>query len=442
MRQRRRPLLWAVLAALALSTACEADASPGGGAASDPATSTQPSGGEPSPSLDEQGARIAWPDGTAVDLGFLDVPTPEGASEAQVDIVRSIDYDARIGPVPSIRAISPNGVALLDFIDPAAFDMETWTLNATTPVSLWTDKGTEELGDTTTFIPGDPHRQVISGGFVGDSVTWKETASINMFTSDWRMFRRDLDGGDIELLARSEQVHPDGGLPRAVGGPALTASGDRVAWHTSYLRDDGSWRTKLVSVPGAGGELRDEADLVAMPEGVTDGWVVLRMIDRTVAGAETGWEIQDPNAVASIDLVEPGGEVRVLVEFPGGTGAEWGVSQIAAGGGEVYAWSASDGDVYVSSVEGVEVLRLRQPAGMHVVPHSLAVCDERVVWSAADIEEEAPAITYVFDPADGQITRLPSEHSLGNAVCGGPYIAWTEVSVDDFDAQTAILVRQ
>lgn len=441
MRQRRRPFLWALLVAVALSTACEADTAPGG-AATAAATSSGPSGEAPSaPEVAEPDVHIARPDGTAVDLIDIEVPSPAEAGEAQVDIVRTFDFDGLAGPVPSVRAISQEGVALVDAMDPAAFDMETWTLNATTPVSLWTESGMEPVGDTTSLVPGDPHRQVISGAFVGDSVVWKETASIDMFLSDWRMFRRDIDGGDVELLARSEQVHPEGDLPRAVGGPALTRSGDRVAWHTSYPRDDGTWRTKLLSVPGAGGELREEADLAAMPEGVADGWVVLRMVDRSVDGAEKSWEIQDPNSVASIDLIEPGGQAHTLVTFPGGTGQAWGVAQIAAGGGDVYAWSASDGHAYVSTVDSTEAVRLVQPPGTQVVPHSLAVCDERVVWSAGGIEEEAPAVTYVFDPADRQITRLPSEHSLGTTVCGGRYIAWTEVALDDIDARTATLAR-
>lgn len=443
MRQRRRPLTWALLAVVALSaTACEAGTAPGG-AATAPATAREPDTEESvtPPGLTAD-PRLAWPDGSPVQVADIDVPMPADVEGAQVEVVRTLEYDRETGPVPSVRAVSPDGIALVDSMDPAAFDMDTWTLKATTPVNVWTDHGLEPLGDTTALIPDDPHRQVISGAFVGDTVIWKETASTDLFVSDWRMFRSDTEGGDIALLARSEQVHPEGQLPRAVGGPMLTPSGNRVGWHTTYVREDGTLRTKLVSVPATGGELRDEADLVAMPEGVDAGWVALRMIDQTVAGAEEGWEIQDPNAVASIDLIEPGGSARTLVEFPGGTGKTWGIAEIAAGGGDVYAWSTSDGYVYASSVDREQVMRLRHPSDMQPAPHSLAVCNERVVWSvSAGTEEGAPA-TYLFDLTDEQVTRLPSESSLGNTVCGGPYIAWSEMALEDPDAHTLTLARQ
>lgn len=441
MRQRRRPLLWALLAVVTLTAACEANASPGG-AATAPTSISEPDNvqatAETGPSM-----HMAWPDGAGIEPTVITVPAPADARPAHVEIERTLDYDMTTGPIPTVRAISLEGVALVDSMDAAAFDTDTWTLTATTPVNLWTDSGLEPVGDTTALVPGDPHRQVISGAFVSETVTWKETASTDMFQSDWRMFRRDIDGGEVEVLARSEQVHPEGRLPRAVGGPMLAPFGDRVAWHTTYAREDGTLRTKLVSVPATGGELRDEADLVAMPEGVDDGWVVLRMIDQTVAGAEEGWEIQDANTVASIDLIEPGGSARPLVVFPRGTsGNTWGIAEIAAGGGDVYAWVASDGEVYTASLDGETVVRLRQADGLQPVPHSLAVCDERVIWSAAGTEDGAGSATYLFDPADGQVTRLPSGSSVGDNVCGGSYIAWTETDIEDPDARTLILVRQ
>lgn len=437
-------MLWALLAVVAFSTACEADASPGG-AASAPAATTEPIDDQSMTPDTDPHALMAWPDGETVEIADIDVPAPGQARTAHVELLRTMDFNAMAGGTLTVRAVSAGGVALVDSMDPEAFDLDTWMLNATTPVSLWTDSGLEPVGDTTGLVPGDPHRQVIGAAFAGETVTWQETASTNLFVSDWRMFRRDLDGGNVELLARSEQVYPDGNLPGAVGNAMLVPSGDRVGWHTTFAREDGTLRTRLVSVPAEGGDLRQEADLVAMPEGVADGWVALRMVDQSVPGAEEGWQIQDPNTVASIDLVEPGGSARALIEFPGGadgTSYSWGIAQLAAGGGEVYAWSASDGQAYAASVDGSRVVRLRQPPGMEVVPHSLAVCDERVVWSAADAAEESPAVTYLFDPTDEQITLLPSENGLGNATCGGSYIAWTEVSLDDIDVRSINLARQ
>lgn len=448
MRQRWRFVLGALLPLVVLTAACEEGAGPEG-AATVPTVLAEPDGDESvAPAIPHADASVtaemAWPDGRAVDVIDIVVPAAEDATVADVEVVRTIDFNGMTGESLTVRAVSADGAALFDAMDREAFDMEAWGLNATSPVHLWTEIGLEPVGDTTELVHGDPHRQVISGALVGDALTWHETASVDMFVSDWRMFRRNVDGGDVELLARSEQVHPAGDLPTAVGDAKLAPSGDRVGWHTTYARDDGTLRTRLVSVPTAGGELREEADLVAMPEGVADGWVVLRMIDQSVPGAEKGWEIQDPNTVAGIGLVEPGGGSRTLVELTGGadgTTESWGLAQLAAGGGEVYAWTASDGHAYAATVDGRTVTRLRQPPGMEVVPHSLAVCDELVVWSAAGPAEESPVFTYLFDPASEEIALLPSTNSLGQTTCGGSYIAWTEISPHDVDERTLTLAR-
>ncbi|PYG01725.1 hypothetical protein SAMN05216184_101189 [Georgenia satyanarayanai] len=358
---------------------------------------------------------LTGPDGSPLSVTELDIPAPDDAAEVTVEVLRTLSYregeDATVTP----RAVSPSGEVLISTTDPGSFDGAALELLATTPVHLWTEEGLDPLGSTEALVPGDAHRQVVSATFAGGSPAWHETTGLQAGTSDWRMVARP--GAAPVLLARSEQLFPAGELPGLAGHPRLTAAGDRVGWETVEEREDGTLRTRLVSVPVSGGELRTEAELATMPAGAADGWVTVRVEDRDVVGVdEDGGPLA---AQTSIDVVTPGGDTRTLVELHGGT-----VSQLAAGGGQVLAW-ADQTDVYVGTTGRSAVQRLVAAPGTSVVPSSLAVCGEHVVWAASSTG--GPATTYVLHPATGRAGALPAVAGDATIVCGGPYLAWTQV---------------
>ncbi len=371
-------------------------------------------------------ASLTGPDGSALVVTELSLPAAQDAPEARVEVLRTLPEgeDGTVTPY----AVSSSGEVLVSTFAPDSFDAGALELLATTPVHLWTEDGLVPLGSTGALVPGDPHRQVVSATFADGSPAWHETTGVQVGTSDWRMFARRGDAP--ALLARSEQVVP-AELPGLVGHPQLAAAGDRVGWETVEEREDGTLRTRLVSVPAAGGELRVEAELAAMPAGTAAGWVTLRLEDRDVAPVDEDGQPLEAAAGTSIDLVAPGGVARTLVELDGLP-----VSQLAAGGGEVLAWS-DETDVHVGTTVGSVVHHLLPAPGTSVVPWSLAVCDERVVWAAAPAD--GPATTYVFDPATGAVGVLPAVPGDGGTVCGGPYLAWTQA--DDDGERVVTLAR-
>lgn len=371
---------------------------------------------------------LSGPDGSPLAVTELSLPAPQDAPEAGVEVVRTLPYREGEDPTVTPLAVSPSGEVLVSTFAPGSFDAGSLELLATTPVHLWTETGLQPLGSTEAL--GEAHRQVVSGTFAGESPAWHETTGVQIGTTDWRVF---ASAGDAPvLLARSEQVVPDTERAGLAGHPRLTASGDRVGWETVEAREDGTLRTRLVSVPVSGGELRVEADLAAMPAGVAGGWVTLRLEDRDVVGVDADGDAQAPAAGTSIDLVTPGGDVRTLVELDGAS-----VLELAAGGGEVVAWT-DEADVFVGTTEGPEVQRLLAVPGTSVVPRSLAVCGERVVWAASPAD--GPSATYVFDPATGEVSALPTGAGDGTTVCGGPFLAWTQLD-DDGGEHVVTLAR-
>ena len=385
--------------------------------------------------------QIAGPNGQALSFTDVEVPSPDKASEASLVVERTLDDEADIDATVGVLAVAPDGDVLVSRSHRSDYDAASEQLIASGRVGIWTVDGIEDLGSTEDLVPGDPYRQVVSGVFADGSVAWKETASVNLGTSDWRMFRHDLDGGAPEVLARSEDVFPAGGLARAVGGSILATVGNRVAWHTTYEREDGTLRTKVVSVPVSGGELRTEADLVAMPAGADAGWVTLRMVDATVEGVAKDYQIQDPRRASGIELLEPGGTARELIRFPLGTDDDWAVGRIAAGG-DIYAWDMGE-HVYVASIDGSVAYRLIQPEGATLDPYGLAVCDSRVAWSVTSGQGEGPNDIFVLDPQTGEVFLLPTENNpSGDITCGGEHIAWTEIEDSNgTDIYTVTLAR-
>lgn len=407
---RHRLVALGMLAVLAASACDDAEPTAVPAAPSAQAAEVATAGQGPRPTA----PGLTGPDGSPVVTTERGLPGVPDAPEAAVEVVRTLSYregeDATVTP----HAVASSGEVLVSISEPGSFDAGTMELLATTAVQLWTETGLEPVGSTETLVPGDAHRQVVGAVFADGAPAWHETMNVQAGTSDWRMFARPADAP--VLLARSEQLFPAGELPDFVGHPRLAAAGDRVGWETAAVWEDGTLRTRLVSVPVTGGELRVEAELAAMPAGVAGGWVTVRLEDRDVAGVdEDGLPLA---AHTSIDLVAPGGEARTLVELRGLT-----VSQVAAGGGEVLAWT--DGtDVYVGTTGRPAVQRLAGAPGTSVAERSLAVCGERVVWAAAPAD--APATTYLLDPATGAVAEPPTVPGDGTVVCGGPYLAWTQ----------------
>lgn len=402
---RRRRVVLGMLALLAVG-ACD-DAEPvADGQRTPPALVTDARSARPS--------GLSGPGGSPRTVTEWSLPAAQDAPETAVEVVRSLPYRDGQDPTVTPLAVSPSGEVLVSTFDPGSFDAGALELLATMPVQLWTEDGLEPMGSTEALVPGDAHRQVASGAFAGGSPAWHETTGVGVGTSDWRIVARPGDAP--VLLARSEQLFPAGELPGFGDSSRLAAVGDRVGWETAAAREDGTVRTRLVSVPVTGGELRVEAELAAVPAGAADGWVVVRLEDVDAAGMDEGG--QPLAAQTTIDLVAPGGRVRTLVELRGVT-----VSQLAAGGGEVLAW-ADGTDVYAGATGGTAIERLAAAPGTSVVPESLMVCGERVVWALSPTD--GPATTYVRDPSTGEVATLPTVPGDAPVVCGGDYLAWTE----------------
>ncbi len=362
----------------------------------------------------------------------VDIPPPEAMAPAPVSAERTLDYVWGEDAAVVVRAVAPDGRALVSSADPSDFDADRLTFRATDTVSLWTAEGLAPLGGSDALLPEEPHRQVVDATFTDAGVAWAETSRTDVHLWEWRLFGDDLTGAGPRLLARSEDAAPATDLTFGSGGSLLAAVGDRVAWDMTYEGEDGTLHTALVSVPVSGGPARTEGELVAMPSGTPDGWVTLRLAAAADGGHETA-----PYRAVGVGLVAPGGHVTPLARFA--AEEDWAVDRLTADG-PLYSWATTE-EVYVATVDGAVAHRLRHGPGLTVDPSSLAVCGDRVVWAAMEGGAETSTV-YVFDPGSGRSRVLATEAVGGGVTCGGRHVAWTEGDVrGDREIRTVTLAR-
>ncbi|MCB7138210.1 hypothetical protein [Cellulosimicrobium marinum] len=277
------------------------------------------------------------------------------------------------------------------------------------------------LSSTVAVADDGSARQTSAGDLDDRWAVWAETSSVDAFTSNWRVFAVDRAEGAPRLLGRAEDHHPGTRLPLAVGDPEPVLSGGRVWWHTAYEREDGSFRTRVLSASPDGSRTDVALDLASQPRPVHGGVVALAMHDTTVDGAQEGWEIQDPRRAVGVVRVDATGDVHDVVRFGDVTDDEWFVRELAAGQDLVAITMASD--VYVLRTDGSPVVRIPLDRGQR--PAGLAVCGGRVVLGSVDPTTNEGDSMLILDAADGSLTSVDAPGSWGDMTCSDDRLAWT-----------------
>lgn len=413
--------------AVVLVTAC-VGCTPDAPVPSSSAPSTEPSAASPSTPVEaapvaSAGARdLLWPDGSVVGGPTLGVSEARVATKSDYTVVGEVGSRSR-GSVVHPFAVLPGGALLVEVGPVDNYDEAADRLKEPAQMGLWEDGAFRSFGSTADAVPGDDPRQTYGAVASDGAVAWAETASTNLFTSDWRIFTHDLDaGGAPVLVAQAEDVYAQGDLPLAVGQPGPVIHGDRVYWQTTYQREDAAFRPTIVSTELGGGDLRTELDLGAMPASVDAGIVVQRMHDVTVEGADDAWGIQDPRRSTGIALIDDGGETRDILAFAEVTDDDWFVRELAGGGDTVAL--AMDHSLVVLGVEGGEVVRFDLPPGSRA--GSLAVCGDRVTWTDVDRVEGSGTRQYVYNTATSDFVAVDTPQNSALSGCAGDIIYWTE----------------
>lgn len=414
----------AALTLLAVCTACTATASPS-------PTTTVPSPGAPSdaaPAQPAAGAReLVWPDGSIVESVEIDATLARPAGE---DDYRLLEVSIQQWEGQDVLPLSlgPDGRTLVTVIPPDNYDESTGFLKSPAVVGMLDGQQFEPFDSTVDAIAGDPPRQTAGGGMIANGhAVWLETASTNLFTSDWRIFTKDLTRpASPVLVAKAEDVYPPGELPLAVGEHRPILSGDRVYWQTTYQRENGSFRTKIVSTPLAGGDLRTEVDLASEPAAFEGGIVAAQMHDVTVEGAQSSWQIQDPRRASGLTLVDADGRSRPFVSFSNVTDDEWFVRELAAGGTTV-ALSIGD-SIYILGTDRERAVRVRMSSNTEA--SGVAVCGDRVTWTDISSGDGRGEHQYMFNVSTNELVAVTTPSNPGAGTCYGDTFLWYSQSDD------------
>jgi len=423
-------VLW-VVALLVVAGGCSPDAAPPDLAtesAGGPSVGAGP-GGSAAPGLG--GPELAWGDGSAVTPIVMSL---EAAERAQA----GTDFQ-EMQTVPGIEggrafvalALEPSGTVVVGAGPPDNYDSTTGTLRESMVVGEYVDQEFRAFAPTPA-VGGDVlARQVYSGSSSGGVTAWAETASTDLYYSNWRVFARSAQG-TVRLVARSEEVQ-EGQLPIVEGDTAPVVSGGRVYLATAAPADlVGTYRKDVVSRAADGtGPLVTEARGASRPA-VQDGPLYV---------VRDSWSDPDvPEGEVQIERVASPGTPEVVLRLTGAGGSAV-TGMVASGSRLAFTLFAREGGpsaLYVVDPEARRVWVV--PTDNAGTSDAVAFCGDLVTWNGADGSGLVSSPQYVYDVGRGELLAIDVAHNYGGSKCAGTMIAWGELDTSKEERARTVVV--
>ncbi|WP_155859352.1 hypothetical protein [Cellulomonas sp. KRMCY2] len=354
---------------------------------------------------------VSWADGTPVDPTAVDVAAARSA-------VEGVDYDPVLQTPAGLNmftlALTPGGDLVSVMIPEGQYDGGDVILKSS---QLGTYDGEfVRWPSTADLIPDDNPRQIFAATEDEGTVTWAETASIALDSSNWRIFARE-DGGEPVLVAASEEVYP-GRMPILTGDVAPLVHDGRVYWATPApsAADGASFHMQVMSRPADGsGSLTVEAQGVAQPAVNDHGLYVARTLrdDPTLAGGTATVEIVDGAGGSLPVLVVAGDQGVTIVSLVADRER---IAFVAIGPG------VTGGTVYVVDPVAGAVTAVATPDSAFLP--ALALCGDRLVMTSADGSGAGDEPVYVLDVPSSDLARVDVPLNYSEVKCAGDMIAW------------------
>lgn len=294
-------------------------------------------------------------------------------------------------------------------------------------VGLLSDDGTVGLFEDTSRIRSDGlPRQTYTGDMDEQWAVWMETSSTNLYESNWRLFAREIDGGQPVLVAAAEEQRATttAMLPLLEGDPFPRLSNGLVWWWTAYEQPDGTFRPRILAADPTGGDPVEMLPLGGLLSPVAEGVVAVQLM-----------QVDDPDAVrpfqqTGLVLIDTTGEVTDLVRFTPDLAENWAIRRLD-----------SDRDI-VAMVMGSEVLILNtngKPIAQITIPENLdlwdvAVCAGKVVFTP-DTPEGGDKVM-IYDTVTLALAAIDLPRATSGVYCSDQLVAWTSSNLDGWQAYT------
>lgn len=367
---------------------------------------------------------ILRPDGAPLTLMTLDVADARTPAVGEVELVETL---AERGVYVGLESLGSDGTHVVALHGARAAE------SASPQLARWTRGTVIPLDNPLSAAGAWPS----STARAESDVVWVEDTAEDYFTNAWRIYASPFPNNwSPRLLADSAGVVPDG-APAAVGTARPVFSEGRVWWHAAYEREDGQLRTRVVSVPLAGGDLREERVQAALPTAVDGGVVVSVMADVT---ADDGSR-QDPRAVAGLAKIDASGGVTEIVRFDP-LGGDDRLIYPVLGTAQSLILGLAD-RLTVIPVDGTGPgLEIQGPEGMSLA--GLATCGNVATWTYSAGASSVSTDQYLLDLVTHDLVRVPVEHGNSLSYCAGDLVAWDEfprdADLDDVDRRTVTKV--
>ncbi|QIK82518.1 hypothetical protein [Sanguibacter sp. HDW7] len=357
-------------------------------------------------------------------LKRVDVADARTPTIGEVELVETMERDGTYVDLKSLGSDGTHVVALHDAraAGSAATTLARWTRGTVTPLD-------NALSTGGAWTSATAHTE-------GD-IVWAEDTAEDYFANAWRIFASPFPKGwSPRLLADSAGVVPEG-APAAVGTAVPVISAERVWWHAAYEREDGQLRTRVVSVPLAGGDLREELVQAALPTAVDGGVVVAVMADVT---ADDGSR-QHPRAVTGLAKIDASGGVSEIVRFDPVGGDDRLIHPVLGAAQSLVVGLADR--LTVIPVDGTGPgLEIQGPEGTTLA--GVAACGNVATWTYTTDASSVSTDQYLLDLVTHDLVRVPVEHGNSRSHCAGDLVAWDEfprgADLDDVDTRTVTKV--
>lgn len=285
---------------------------------------------------------------------------------------------------------------------------------------LLSDDGTVDLFQDTSNIRSDGlPRQTYAGDVDEQWAVWMETSSTNMYESNWRLFAREIDGGQPVLIAAAEEQRAAATamLPLLEGDPFPRLSNGLVWWWTAHEQPDGTFRTRILAADPAGGDPLEMLPLGGRLSPVTDGIVA---VQNSVVG--------DPDAINPLQptglvLIDTTGKVTDLVRFTPDLEDGSGIGSLASDG-DIVAMVMGDA-VMILDTSGTPIAQIPVPENLDL--WEVAVCAGKVVFAPSTAAGGDKVM--IYNTTTRTLAAIDVPKAAPGVYCSDQRIAWT--SIDD-----------
>ncbi len=259
-------------------------------------------------------------------------------------------------------------------------------------------------------------RQAIYADESDGLIAWTESASTDLYYSDWCVFVHDTRKNSTRLLGDSAPLGKK--LPAPPGASIPTIGNKNIFWTVTHpTTDKRKFGVKVVSSPRTGtGKVEDAVTRAKLPVASGNDLYYVRSEDVSPGFPKDRFEVRKLSGTGEDSLVAAGalkGEQQLSVLAVAGKRVTWVISQPEDETAGLYSLD--------ETTDKALLVKLHHP-GLSTM--ALSVTPETITWGNGSSSGDAGQ--YVFDLGDQRLWRIGTEEGYSIVFAKGDFLAWSQ----------------